>query len=81
MLCFMCREWDPSHATAEVCCYFEQYYWLKSADLEAFAVPLAKNMEDKYCAGQTLQSIFNFYLMGIHAKKKTLGSFFAGITF
>ena len=41
----MCR--DPSHATAEVWCYFQQYYsyWLKNADLEAFALPLAINME------------------------------------
>ena len=56
MLRFMCS--DPNH--------------------QAFAVPLANNMEAKHCAGQTLYSIFNkksiwrAYLMGIHAKTKTL---------
>ena len=43
MIIFMCR--DPNHAIAEVWFYFEQYWGLKKADLEAFAVPLAKNME------------------------------------
>ena len=31
----------------------------KKADMKAFAVPLANNMEAKHCAGQTPYSIFN----------------------
>ena len=84
MLRFMCRV--PKHATAEVWCYFEQYQWLKSADTEAFAVPLTNNMAAKHCAVQTLYSIFNeksiwrAYLMVILGKTKALGSIFDRIT-
>ena len=46
----------------------------------------ANNMDAKHCAGQTQTSIFNekgiwrACWMGFHAKTKTLGSIFAGIT-
>ena len=52
----------------------------KKADMKAFAVPLANNMEAKHCAGQTLYLIFNeksiwrAYLMSLNAKTKTLAS-------
>ena len=79
--CFvLCVGRDHNHATAEFWCYFEQKKWFKIANLEAFAVPLTNNMEVKHCAGQTLYSSFKeksigrAYLMGIHAKTKTLGS-------
>ena len=58
---------------------------VKNADLEAFGVRLTNNIEAKHCTVRTLYSIFNEkcvwrpYLMGIHAKTKTLGSIFARI--
>ena len=74
MICFMCR--DPNHATAEVWCYFEQYQWLKIADLEAFAVPLANNTEAIWAATMLRATLGKRYTRIFNEKKCLKGLFY-----
>ena len=66
---------------------FSNISGLKNADLKAFTMALANNMEAIWavtlCRGNSIvndKTVWRAYLMYLHAKTKTLGSIFARIT-
>ena len=63
MLRFMCR--DPN------CCYFEQFYWLKTADLEEFQIfQKANNMEAIWAVALLRATLGLFYIFSCRKRKR-----------
>ena len=78
MLCFLCM--DLIHATAEVWCFFEQYYWLKKCRFGSVRCAPCHNMEAIWAVGvvpgssilidQQKNSVWRAYFMCFHAEKE-----------